>query len=255
MENAVIDQVDERPRYMQIQKALEERITAGTYPVGTLIPTELELTQEFTASRSTVREALRQLSTRGYVDRKQGVGTRVVSSSTRSNYQQAFTSLEELFQVSKQTYFVVLSTEVVSLSPEIASQIDGSAGYDEWILVSGVRWTEEGGRPICYVQSYIPKQFLPQITELTEYQGPFFSFLERHAGTPIEEVVQEIRAVQMPADFARHLGLRPGSWSLQLLRRYITEKNVLIASFNWHPADQMAYVMQIHRARDIGNEH
>lgn len=253
MENANIV-LDERPRYMQIQKALEDRITAGAYPVGTLMPTEIELTQEFMASRSTVREALRQLSNRGYVDRKQGVGTRVISSATRSNYQQAFTSLEELFQVSKETYFAVLSADVVRLSPEIAGQVDGSSGDEEWILISGVRWTEEGGRPICYVQSYIPKQFLPQIGELTEYQGPFFAFLERQSGMAIEQVVQEIRALPMPPEFGRHLGLRPGSWSLQLLRRYITARNVLIASFNWHPSDQMAYVMQIHRSRDDDQE-
>jgi DNA-binding GntR family transcriptional regulator len=233
---------------MQIQLALEERITAGAYPVGTLIPTEIELTQEFMASRSTVREALRHLSNRGFVDRKQGIGTRVISSGTRSSYQQAYTSLEELFQVSHETYFAVLSAEVVRLEPDIALQVDGSSGGDEWIAVSGVRWTEEGGRPICYVQSYIPKRFAPQLSEIKDYQGPFFAFLEKHSGTSIEEVVQEIRAVPMPPDFARHLGLRPGSWSLQLLRRYITAKNVLITSFNWHPAGEMAYIMKIHRA-------
>jgi len=239
--------LDERPRYMQIQAVLEERITAGAYPVGTLIPTEIELTQEFVASRSTIREALRHLSNRGLVDRKQGIGTRVISSGAGSRYQQAFTSLEELFQVSSETYFAVLSAEVISLDPDLALQVDGSSGGQEWIVVSGVRWTKEGGRPICYVQSYIPKRFWPQIAEIKEYQGPFFAFLEQHSRTPIEEVVQEIRAVPMPPDFARHLGLRPGSWSLQLLRRYITSKEVLITSFNWHPSSEMAYVMKIDR--------
>lgn len=254
MERIANADLDERPRYVQIQRALEDRIVSGGYPVGDLIPTEVELMQEFMTSRSTVREALRQLSNRGYVDRRKGVGTRVVSKTTSSSYQQAFTSLEELFQVATETYFAIHSAEIVALSPEIASAVDGSSGGDEWLLISGVRWTEEGGRPLCYVQSYIPKQYQPQLAELMEFQGPFFSYLERHARTPIEEVVQEIRAVSMPPEFARHLGLRPGSWSLQLLRRYIVERNVLIASFNWHPADQMAYVMQIHRARDTDQE-
>jgi GntR family transcriptional regulator len=37
---------------------------------------------------------------------------------------------------------------------------------------------------------------------------------------------------------------------MQLLRRYVSEGGVLIASFNWHPADQMTYVMRIHRSRE-----
>lgn len=240
---------DERPRYMQIQTVLEARILAGVYPIGALIPTEIELTHEFTASRSTVREALRHLSNRGLVERMQGIGTRVISSGAGSVYQQAFTSLEELFQVSSDTYFAVLAAELVVLDAETALQVDGSSGGQEWIVVSGVRWTEEGGRPICYVQSYIPKRFVPQLEQIKDHQGPFFAFLERHSGTPIEEVVQEIRAVVMPADFARHLGLRPGLLSLQLLRRYIAANEVLITSFNWHPSSEMTYVMKIDRSR------
>lgn len=61
--------------------------------------------------------------------------------------------------------------------------------------------------------------------------------------------MQEIRALPMAAEIERQLGLRPGSWALQLLRRYLTAGDVLIASFNWHPADQMTYVMHIQRRR------
>lgn len=238
-----------RPRYLQIQQILEARMAAGIYPVGTFIPSEIELTQEFDASRSTVREALRQLSSRGFVQRKQGVGTRVVSSGARTGYQQAFSSLEELFQVSNQTYFAVLSAELTPLEQEVALRVDGSNGGDEWIVVSGVRWTEERGRAICFVQSYIPKRFAAQIEDLKDCHGPFFSYLEAQSGTFIEEVVQEIRALPMPAEFSGHLGLRPGAWSLQLLRRYITATGVLITSINWHPAAEMAYVMKIARAQ------
>jgi GntR family transcriptional regulator len=254
MDNGEITaEADKLPRYMWIQKALEDRIIAGEYPVGSLIPPEIDLALEFDSSRSTVREALRQLSGRGYVERKQGVGTRVVSNSSRGNYVQSFCSLEELFQVAKQTYFTVFAVLDIFLSAEIAPLVGGEIG-EEWRLINGVRWTEPGGRPICYVQSYIPKRFGHLIKELTETQGPFFALLERHSGSQIDEVVQEIRAVQMPLGMSRQLGLANGAWSLQLLRRYLTPKGVLITSFNWHPADQMTYVMQIHRARQVEEE-
>lgn len=251
---SVVDAVSEGlPRYARIQRILEERLNDGTYPVGSLIPPEIELAVEFDCSRTTIREALRYLRERGYVERRQGVGTRVISDSSKSSFYQSFGSLQELFQVAVETYFVVMDTRVVTLEADVAELVGGLAG-EEWILVSGVRWTEAGGKPICYVQSYVPKRFEDVVGQFSGYQGPFFALLERHADGPIEEAVQEIRALPMPEDFIRQLGLKPGSWALQLLRRYITEGGVLIASFNWHPADHMAYVMHIQRSKETAAE-
>jgi DNA-binding GntR family transcriptional regulator len=74
------------PRYAQIQKSLEQRLIDGVYPIGSLMPSEQELSQEFNSSRTTIREALRYLRERGYVERRQGVGTRVISDTTRSTF-------------------------------------------------------------------------------------------------------------------------------------------------------------------------
>jgi DNA-binding GntR family transcriptional regulator len=237
------------PRYAQIQRSLEQRLIDGLYPIGSLMPSEQELSQEFNSSRTTIREALRYLRERGYVERRQGVGTRVISDTTRSTFFQSFSSLDELFQVAIETYYVVMGVETVVLEQELAEMVGGLAG-EEWILINGVRWTEAGGKPICYVQSYVPKRFEHVVEQFPGHQGPFFELLERHAEGSIQEVVQEIRALPMPQDFSRQLGLKPGSWSMQLLRRYVSEGGVLIASFNWHPADQMTYVMRIHRSRE-----
>lgn len=247
---SLIDERDSNlPRYARLQRILEERLIKGIYPIGSLIPPEIELAAEFGASRTTIREALRYLRERGYVERRQGIGTRVVSDTSRSTFFQSFNSLHELFQVSAETYYVVMDTKIVRLEAEIAELVGGLAG-EEWILVDGIRWTEAGGKPICFIQSYIPKRFEHLVPQFANMKGPFFALLEAHADGPIEEAIQEIRALPMPLEMTRQLGLKPGAWSLQLLRRYITESGVLVASFNWHPADQMTYVMHIHRSKE-----
>lgn len=235
------------PRYVRIQKTLEERLTAGAYPVGSLMPTESELAAEFGTSRFTIREALRYLSEHGYVERRQGVGTRVIATRPQTRFYQTFRSLQELFQVAVDTWFVIMDTRLISLSAEEAERVGGVAG-EEWYRVDGVRWTEPGGKPLCYIQSYVPLHFRDVVAKFPEHEGPFFALLEQHADGPIQEAVQEIRALPMPPAIGRSLGLRPGSWALQLLRRYVTDSGVLIASFNWHPADQMTYVMRIQRS-------
>lgn len=245
------DTGDAVPLYARIQKTLQDRIADGSYPIGSLIPTEAELAKEFDTSRFTIREALRNLTDLGIVERRQGVGTRVVSTAAHSSYVQSFTSLQELFQVAIETYFVLHEIGRVILSPEQAEIAGGEAG-EEWFLLEGVRWTEPGGKPICYIQCFIPSRFAEVVPSLEGHQGPFFAVLEKAAGEPIAEVTQEIRAVQMQPRMERALGLKPDSIALQLLRRYSTERGVLIASVNWHPSDQMKYVMRIHRRNQTG---
>lgn len=238
------------PRYQRIQRVLEERLAAGQYPVGSLMPTEIELAAEFATSRFTVREALRHLTDRGYIKRKQGLGTRVVATDPKAEYLLSFESLHELAQVAVETWFVFHETTRVTLDGELARRVGGHEG-EEWFRVTGVRWTRPGGRAVCHIQSFIPLRFAGAVGQLENHDGPFFSLLERHADGPIDEVIQEIRAVAMPPEISRTLGLPAESWALQLLRRYITASGVLIASFNWHPADRLTYTMRIERHRGV----
>jgi GntR family transcriptional regulator len=54
-----------QPRYLSISEELLSDIGAGKFPVGSMLPTELELCERFEVSRFTVREALRRLHEMG----------------------------------------------------------------------------------------------------------------------------------------------------------------------------------------------
>lgn len=244
----------ELPRYVRIQRELQERIGQGRYPVGSLMPTEIELAAEFDTSRFTVRAALRNLTEEGYVERRQGMGTRVITANPSSGYYQSFDTLQELFQIAVDTYMVVLGSEPVVLDAELARRIGGDNGPvregERWIRVEGVRWTAPGGRPLCFIQSYVPERFRDYIPSFADHNGPFFDLLESRSQETIIEAQQEIRAMPMPAQVSRAIGLRDGAWSLQLFRRYITARGILIASVNWHPADQMTYRTRVRRRQN-----
>ena len=49
------------PLYFQLEKLILEEIDNGNYPVGSMIPTEMELSQMFGISRTTVRQAISDL--------------------------------------------------------------------------------------------------------------------------------------------------------------------------------------------------
>jgi GntR family transcriptional regulator len=66
------------PLYKQIADDLRIKIENGELPHGSQLPTESKLMEEYDASRNTVRDAIKQLTTRGLVEPRPGQGTFVV---------------------------------------------------------------------------------------------------------------------------------------------------------------------------------
>ena len=67
-------------KYLQLSNILTEKIRNGVYPVGTRLPTEIELTSSYSVSRQTVRLALSVLVEKGLISKKQGSGNSVIST-------------------------------------------------------------------------------------------------------------------------------------------------------------------------------
>ncbi|GIH64129.1 FadR/GntR family transcriptional regulator [Microbispora siamensis] len=68
------------PRPSRIADELLSRIREGGYPVGSRMPSERQLTEEFNVSRPVIREALSMLTTLGVIEVQAGRGTFVVDT-------------------------------------------------------------------------------------------------------------------------------------------------------------------------------
>ena len=67
-----------QPMYQQIADDLRVQIESGKLAPGTMLPTEIELREEYEASRNTIRDAIRRLTSIGLVETLPGQGTFVV---------------------------------------------------------------------------------------------------------------------------------------------------------------------------------
>jgi DNA-binding transcriptional MocR family regulator len=67
-------------RYRDIAAELQKEIRLGTYSVRNLLPTETELMARYTASRQTIREALRIVIEQGLIVRRAGLGSIVIAT-------------------------------------------------------------------------------------------------------------------------------------------------------------------------------
>jgi GntR family transcriptional regulator len=64
-----------RPMYQQIAEDLRQQIDSGVLARGSRLPTELELGEQYGASRNTVREAVKRLVSLGLIETRPGQGT------------------------------------------------------------------------------------------------------------------------------------------------------------------------------------
>ncbi|MEV5607813.1 winged helix-turn-helix domain-containing protein [Streptomyces sp. NPDC052225] len=62
----------------RVVEELRARMAGGDYPLGSLLPAQRKLAEEFDVSRDTVQRALVQLAEEGWIEARQGSGTRVL---------------------------------------------------------------------------------------------------------------------------------------------------------------------------------
>ncbi|MYW67854.1 GntR family transcriptional regulator [Streptomyces sp. SID8379] len=76
----------------RVVEELRSRIAGGVYPTDSLLPPQRRLADEFSVSRDTIQRALEQLKAEGWIDPRQGSGTRVVQRVLREQQVQAYTA-------------------------------------------------------------------------------------------------------------------------------------------------------------------
>src|SRR3954452_6297590 len=125
-------------RYAQVARDLTESIASGRFPVGSLLPTELELCAHYGTSRQTVRAAIRELQELGLVSRRKKAGTRVETASVSSGYRQSLASVEDLVQFGATHVREVQEVEDVVIDRALAKEL-GCAPGTRWLRISSLR--------------------------------------------------------------------------------------------------------------------
>lgn len=74
------------PLYYQVKEVIKEKIKCGEWKNDEKIPNELELVNQFSVSRSTVRQAILELVAEGLLIRRKGRGTFVKKLQHEGNF-------------------------------------------------------------------------------------------------------------------------------------------------------------------------
>lgn len=236
-----------RPLYLELAEQLIRDMREGKYPVGTLLPPEIEIATSHGISRATARSALNYLVSLGLVTRRQGIGTRVEACEAPPSYTASTASIAELAHFGAATKRQVHCVRRIVADDVLARRLECRPGQ-RWVLVEATRCDPApGNQPICWTENYIDERFEDVVDRIAEYGGLIVDLLSETHGLQIHAVEQRIAAVIMNAQIASNLAALAGLPALQITRHYLSLRAAEVISISTHPADLFEHRMSLRR--------
>jgi GntR family transcriptional regulator len=236
----------EGARYAQVAAELREAILDGLYKVDDILPTEAQLSEEFSISRHTAREALRLLTNEGLIVRRQGSGSRVIASRPLLRYVVVLNDESEVLQYTEPTIAVYKrSRRPTSAKALRALGIEEPA--QEWVALTGSRKTKSNGQRLAVSDVYIRETYASAFS--SDQTAPaVFSRIMSEFGIRINYIDQEISATTLTPRVAVQLGRAPGEPAIKVLRRFVGhEVGLFQVSTTIHPADLYTHLTRLIR--------
>lgn len=194
----IIDKNSAIPLYYQLYTYIEKLIKENKLVEGNRLPPEDELVKILKISRPTIRQAYKELSTKGYIQRKRSKGTVVTKPKVLSKFLSELTNYyNELSAEDMEVKTKVLQFEITK--DQKAREI---LNANKLIHLTRLRYSDNV--PLVYIDTYLPYD---------SYQSLFSYDLEKESlyesmkkiGRPVESVKRIIKASQCSKEVADYL--------------------------------------------------
>lgn len=201
------------PLHLKAEEALRRLIAEPRYADGTLLPDELTLASQLGISRGTVRAAILRLVGEGALERKAGVGTRVVQRSAESAITAWRSFSREMQRQGVQVQMFRLRLSDVAAPADVAAALRVDVGTPLQRLDRVRGWDDA---PVLRSRSW----FHPRVRfdRSEAFSKPLYERVAEVTGLSADRATEAFIAAAASAALAKDLQVEPGS--PLLLRRH-----------------------------------
>lgn len=186
MQINTIDRAKPQKLYFQVLEILKNHIETGEWRVGTRIPTEEQLCSQYNVSRATVRLAIGELVSLGYLKKFQGKGTFVRRRKPGHSITMLTDLNEEWLTQGVSSISRIIESKVLQPDEDIKNHLN-LYEEDYCFFISRVIISE--GTPAALQKLYISKNLLPDFISTEDIaERPLYSFIESSCGIKIQRV-------------------------------------------------------------------
>ena len=155
--------------YLKLSDMLAEQIMDGTLAEGTLLPSERELCQIHGLSRTTVRQALQDLSQKGYSRAIHGKGTVVVRPQIRQELRSIYSFDADMRRLQKNPETKIMDFVKIVPTGNVAAMMNLPSGESVYRIM---RLRLADNEPMLLETNYLPCDRFPEFCrEMVENQS------------------------------------------------------------------------------------
>lgn len=196
------------PLYFQLKTLILEEIKSGNYQVGSIIPTEIEFSEIFQISRTTVRQAITELVQEGWLYRVKSKGTFVSQPKINQNFIQKLESFnDQILRGGMTPSTVVLDFRTLKATKTVAMNLDIKEN-DPVIYLYRKRLADN--EPIVTVETFLPYRLCSFVFEHDLEKERLYSILNQDTETSVFRVKRTVEAVEANADDEKYLKIKRG---------------------------------------------
>lgn len=202
LHNKTVDRFNQEKLYIQLTRIFLEEIHSGSWEPGHQILTEEELCRKYNVSKVTVRQAIGNLVSDGYLIKVQGKGTFVNAALPAVGLAMRTRLTEDMFGKE-----VIVDREVLySGIREPAAEARNYLRTDDMIYYLFCR-RMVSGEAAYLEESFIPCRVIPGIERLDVTCQSLYSVLQEKSVRKIFKAIQTIEIAHAAGDYARNLDL------------------------------------------------
>ena len=192
--------------YLQLLNIIQKQIEDGRLVPGDMLPSEMEFCNAYHISRTTVRQALRELELTGAIERKRGLGTYISSPKLSRNIGNLYSFTDEMCKLGKVPSSNIIDFKLVEKDncPSTAREIDSSR------LIDVVRIRLADGCPMLIENTFLPVSLCPNLSwEMLETDS-LYTILSKKYGLNIAKAIETYEAIVMTKEESQLLECNAG---------------------------------------------
>jgi GntR family transcriptional regulator len=219
-----IDRESQQKLYVQIYLIIKEKIDEGEWYAGARIPAEDELCKTYGVSKATVRTAISELVSDGYLKRKQGKGTYVNRSEPALGIVVKTRLTENIFERGGNISKEILDKGIKTAPEDVIAYLK-TRGSIYYILCKKT----VNGEAACIEESFVPLSACPVLDMENICRFPLYDHIQEKAVNKIHRIIQTIEITEADENTAGILNVRQRSPALLLHRLLVTSEGNTVA--------------------------
>ncbi|GAB1155172.1 trehalose operon repressor [Paenibacillus illinoisensis] len=227
-------------KFIRIYEDIAAHIRNGEIEAGSLLPSELDLSESYQTSRETIRKALKMLYEEGYIQKIQGKGSIVLDIRMIDFPISGLVSFKELAKkMGQRARTHVEELEELKVDQALFKTVQFGMGEQVWKIV---RVRNVDGERVILDKDYVSQRLVPGLTKEI-CNDSIYEYIEDQLGLSISFAKKEI-LVEEPTEEDRRLMDLEGFHNVVVVRSqvYLEDASPFQFTESRHRPDKFKFV-------------